>query len=147
MKKGTTNIWLRVKSKLLAYGKLNGGCEVGTDAVRLFVAQYVGLPYTPEESTRLPGPVVALLKDRLSPADLEAMKQILVNLFDLKVVSNIVQDVGEHSFDEEQVVKGKTNFTDLLEWGLTQKEIEDILKMSMETGSSTGRDFLIQKNL
>ena len=36
--------------------------EIGTDAVRLFVALYKSLPYTPEESTALPNPAVSQLK-------------------------------------------------------------------------------------
>ena len=48
------------------YGPQTDGGEVGTDAVRLFTAIYSGRPYTPEETTRLPNPAVALLKDKLS---------------------------------------------------------------------------------
>jgi len=54
------------------YGEVEEG-EIGTDAVRWFVALYTGLPYTPEEDTLLPSPALTLLEQRLDEAQLEAV--------------------------------------------------------------------------
>jgi hypothetical protein len=43
------------------YGQV-GAFEIGTDAMRLFVARYLGLPYEPEESTGVLAPAVDLIR-------------------------------------------------------------------------------------
>ncbi|MBN1648966.1 MAG: hypothetical protein JW874_13105 [Spirochaetales bacterium] len=69
-----------IKAKELEqiYGHSDEGWEIGTDSVRLFVAKYAGLPFTPKESTRLPESALPLLKDKLSVADFEEMKKLAV---------------------------------------------------------------------
>ncbi|MBL7006203.1 MAG: 4Fe-4S binding protein, partial [Spirochaetia bacterium] len=47
------------------YGELlDGDGEVGTDSLRWFVALYLGYPYTPEETTLLPSPALAFLREK-----------------------------------------------------------------------------------
>ena len=118
------------------YGPLADGGEVGTDAVRLFVARYVGVPYIPLESTRLPSPAISELTEKLAPADLDALKRI-----------SAPQTEADHSPTEQLLVKGKTTFSELLDWGLTQKEIEDILGIPMGPQSIAVRDFLAQQDI
>ncbi|PKM88836.1 MAG: hypothetical protein CVU87_06560 [Firmicutes bacterium HGW-Firmicutes-12] len=40
------------------------GIEIGTDAVRFFVALYIEIPYTPAESTFIPTSAVEILKEK-----------------------------------------------------------------------------------
>ncbi len=131
------------------YGPQDDGGEVETDAVRLFTALYTGRPYTPEETTRLPNPAVALLKDKLSTADFQALQKIAVSLGDLQPADSTEGTVAaeEHSADEEIAIKGKTTFDDLLTWGLTKEEIEGILGMPMGTRATAVRDFVMEKGL
>lgn len=58
------------------YGEREG-LEIGTDSVRYFVALYCGLPFVPKEGTGLLPEAVAILKDRLSPADYAALEALL----------------------------------------------------------------------
>ena len=139
----------QVKEFEETYLPLEGGAEVGTDSVRLFVARYVGLPYTPEDTTRLPSSAVNILKDKLTPADLEALQAISIRLSELKTdgsAADSESDADEHE-TEEAVIKGKTTFNDLLEWGLTVEEIEAVLGTEMGARGTTVRDFLIEKEL
>ncbi len=131
------------------FGPQDDGGEVGTDAVRLFTARYTGLPYTPEETTRLPNPAVALLKDKLSTADFQALQKIGVSLGDLTPAEAVegTAEVVEHATDEEMAIKGKTTFDDLLSWGLTKEEIEGILGMPMGTRATAIRDFVMEQGL
>ena len=134
------------------YGETADGGEVGTDAVRLFVARYTGLPYTPEENTRLPAPAVALLKEKLSTVDFEAMRAIQVSVLELKNSGGDASATSEsaseeHVSTEDRTVKGNTTFDDLLSWGLTKDEIEIILKLPMGQRSMTVRDYLVKKEL
>ncbi len=60
-----------VKAKDLeeTYAGKTGALEVGTDAVRLFTAAWIGMPYEPEPDTGLPARAVELLEGRsLHPA-------------------------------------------------------------------------------
>jgi len=55
-----------VKAKDLEtlYAGKTGALEVGTDAVRLFTAAWIGMPYEPEPDTGLPARAVELLEGR-----------------------------------------------------------------------------------
>ena len=75
---------IRANSLEAVYAVQPDGGEVGTDALRLFVARYTGLPYTPEPTTRLPAPALGVLEPRLAPADLDALRTISVRLSDLR---------------------------------------------------------------
>ena len=134
---------------------LEDGAEVGTDSVRLFVSRYTGLPYTAEETTRLPAPAISILKEKLTPADIEALQEISIRLSDIRI-DEAAEDgeteavhEEEHDEDNEEAaeIKGNTTFNDLLNWGLTRDEIEAVLGMEMGAQSVTIRDFLIEKEL
>ena len=128
---------------------LEDGAEVGTDSVRLFVSRWTGLPYTPEETTRLPSSAVSLLKEKLAPADIEALQEISVRLSDIRKEEVPGDDSAEEiEHDEETgVIKGKTTFNELLEWGLTQEQIEEVLGMEMGARGTAVRDYMIEKEL
>lgn len=124
------------------------GGEVGTDALRLFVARYTGLPYEPEDTTRLPAPAISVLKDKLSVADLEALKAISVEVQLLRIEGNVPgSESDEHDETEAAVIKGKTTFGDLLDWGLDKADIEEILGMKMGAAGISVRDFAMEKEI
>jgi len=87
------------------------GGEVGTDSVRLFVARYLGLPYTPEDTTRLPAPAAALLKEKLAAADFEQIKSILVSPGELLVREKTDFESVHEEETDEMIVKGKITKT------------------------------------
>lgn len=128
------------------YGVTPDGGEIGTDSVRLFVALYLGLPYTPEESSRLPSSALSFLKDRLTVENFEETREIAVQLNEIRISGTVPATEEDHD-DEEIAVKGKTTFDDLLNWGLTQGEIEKILGISMGSRGSTVRDFVTSQGL
>ncbi len=149
----------QVKEFETIYGPLPDGSEVGTDSMRLFVALYLGLPYTPEETTKLPSPAVSVLKEKLTPADLEAVQKLSVKLGDLRAETEGIAETGttdsssgeaaaavEHT-EDEAVIKGKTTFNDLLDWGLSREEIEDALGFDMGPRATAIRDYLSEKGL
>jgi hypothetical protein len=118
--------------------------EIGTDSVRLFVALYAGLPYAAEETTRLPAPAMNLLKNKLAPADLEAFKGLSVSLSDLRLDSDYIPE--EHD-EEEAVVKGNTSFADLISWGISREELEEVLGIPIGQTAEKIRDFLIARDM
>ncbi len=133
-----------------SYGELTDGGEVGTDAVRLFISLYLGRPYTAEETTRLPAPALDLLRERLAPADIDALRTITVELSELPQIS-AEADTTETEATAAPLargeVKGNTTFGELLEWGLTKEEIEGILNLPMGPRTVTVRDYVKEKGL
>lgn len=128
------------------YSGLPEGGEVGTDAVRLFTALYIGRPYTPEETTLLPSPALSFLKEKLSSADFEALREKSVSLSDIRLEEPAA--VEEHAeSDEDTAIKGKTTFADLLDWGLSQEEIEGVLGRPMGSRAAAVRDYLMEAGL
>lgn len=70
-----------VKAKDLeeTYAGKTGALEVGTDAVRLFTAAWIGMPYEPEADTGLPARAVELLEGRsLHPATAALIRSRIV---------------------------------------------------------------------
>ena len=66
----------RLKELETLYARTEGGAEIGTDSVRLFVARYAGLPYTPEVSTGLPSAAVQLLYGRVTDEEYENLSKL-----------------------------------------------------------------------
>jgi hypothetical protein len=120
--------------------------EVGTDAVRLFTALYIGRPYTPEETTLLPSPALSILKEKLSTADYEALREKSVSLSDIRLEEPLT--ATEHTENEDDTaIKGKTTFADLLDWGLSREEIEEVLGRPMGSRTAAVRDYLMEAGL
>lgn len=130
------------------YGPTADGGEIGTDSLRVFVSLYTGRPYAGEENTRLPATSFEYLKDKLSSDQIDFVLSIIADVISSDVTSN--QVAPDSSVPAETVhapvsvgVKGNTTFADLLTWGLTRKEIEDVLGMEMGATGMTIRDFAI----
>ena len=153
------------------YGGLVEG-EIGTDSVRLFTALYLELPYAPAETTGLPGPAVSLLRQLGTlPADtIAAIEARKVDISAFKAEAGAAEagaaeagaaeaeagaaeasggEANAHAadIDEERLVRGKTTFGELLDWGLSGAEIEEILGLPMGPRGSALRDYLQEAGL
>jgi hypothetical protein len=154
------------------YGSTEDG-EVGTDSVRWFVALYTGLPYTPEEDTLLPSASIAVLRERLSETELEAVRTKTITLSALRegaveetqvedgqtdvteVAENqevatqkaAAQEADTHTETEAGEVKGNTTFGELQSWGVSKQTIEQILGMPIGGAGVTVRDYCIEKGI
>lgn len=127
------------------YGSVGDDREIGTDSVRLFVASYLGIPYTPEDSTVLPSFVFPVLKEQgaLEEAQWESLQDLRVS------VTPGVPDIShpEEDVAEDRSIKGKTTFGDLKDWGLSAGEIETILGFPPGLAGVTVRDYLSERNV
>jgi hypothetical protein len=140
--------------------------EVGTASVRLCVAFYLGLPFDLSTDIYLPQSAAEILNSRdLTPENrIYLDKHIVPNLNSEilpttpmpqpqreETVSEVEVPVSteEHApIVEEGVIKGKTTFAELLNWGLEADRIEEILgvQMPLSTGM-TVKDFCTQNRL
>jgi hypothetical protein len=124
----------------------DGAGEVGTDSVKWFVALYLGIPYTPEESTYLPNPALQILKDGAKVTDEVFQELKLRSISPSTVISAEVQ--AEHvESSTDRTIKGLTTFADLLSWGMTQAEIEKAIGGAMPDRAIKLRDYFVEKNM
>ena len=149
-KDATTPETLKAKDVEGTYGAIEGG-ELGTDSVRMFVAYYLGLPFTGEKDTLFPRPAVSILRSqgKITEEQLKFFEEITVDLAMLKEASETMTDIStEHEAEEKEfAIKGKTTFLELLDFGITREEIEEILGMPMGRTGETVRDYVADKGL
>ncbi|MDN5322160.1 MAG: hypothetical protein PWQ67_614 [Clostridia bacterium] len=125
------------------------GVEIGTDSVRMFVALYKGLPYTINESSYLLGPAVDILKTQGNLTDEQSkyLDNHLVELSQIKTTTLNNNTIKTNEQEYEKIVKGKTTFKEVLDWGLYKKDIEEVLGKKMPNPLMTIRDFCTNEGM
>ncbi len=113
--------------------------HVGTSSVRLFVAWYLGMPYTLGADTYLPESAVRVLRTRnLSSEQVAYLEAHTVP--DSGAGPAVTPEPSDHAApgqgagaasDSDRTIKGKTTFADLLDWGVPQATIERVLGASL----------------
>jgi hypothetical protein len=140
------------------------GMEVGNNSVKLFVALYTGLPFSIDEDIYLPQPAVELLRSR---GDLSAEQIAYVDVHTVEISGiqpdvilqeepaggppdnngqNEPQNIEAHD-DSERLIKGKTTFREVLDWGVPEEIIENIIGASLPNPILSIRDFCIENGL
>ena len=125
--------------------------EVGTDLVRVITSIYTELPYESEETTHLPVSAVNLL---IQEHKLQGEKKTYweTHTFDLVLVGEVppAEKSPVESPEEQETIeiKGKTTMGELLKYGLTKEQFQEITGMEMPDNSSVGlRDFVTENGL
>ncbi len=127
--------------------------EVGTASVRLFVALYAGLPYdlAAAEETYLPQKAVSILRNHatLTTEQESYLTAHTVSVEPAYAPSGEAQPTPALTSEEENpyIIKGKTTFGDLLEWGVPQAVIEQTLGASMPNAAVKIKDYCTQNGL
>ncbi len=128
--------------------------EIGTASVRMFTALYKNLPYDlSAEETYLLAEAVAILKAK---AQLSAEQSAYLDAHTV-VESAPIQPVdaqpaataaaeAEHSV-EDRIVSGQTNFQNLIDWGVSQADIEAALGKPMPAASTLIKDYATSQGL
>ncbi|NPV77518.1 MAG: hypothetical protein HPY59_14250 [Anaerolineae bacterium] len=128
--------------------------EIGTTSVRYFVALYCGLPFEVIGDVYLPRPAVEILKEsgKLTADQIAYLEAHTVDISDAS--SRLEQTVdtpetpsGSEQTVEEQTIKGKTTFQELLDWGVNQSRIEAILGGPMPSASTPIREYCAANGL
>jgi hypothetical protein len=141
--------------------------EMGTGSVRMFVAFYKGLPYdlTAAEDTYLFPEAAEALKARgqMTVEQLAYLEDHIAlagslsepaDLTPLEATPVLTQATGaeptpaptEH-VAPDRTVTGKTTFQDLLDWGMTQDQVEQILGEPMPAPQTVLKEFVTGKGL
>lgn len=139
------------------YGETQEGIEIGTGAIRTFVACYIGMNYEGEDG--IPKQGVDILKAEGKWSDeLEALYE--GKIIDLSAINesavepnentedNVikVEETSEHD-DSEQLVKGNTSVTEIISWGISLEKIEEILTVTVENENMLVRDICTTNDL
>lgn len=133
------------------------GFEVGTASVRYFVALYTGLPFEITEETYLPQPAVEILIKRggLTP---EQQSYLQLHTVELAAAPFVPALPGEptatpsasedhETSQSDRLIKGKTTFQEVLDWGVPKEVIEGILGTEMPNPLTKVKDFCADQGL
>jgi hypothetical protein len=143
--------------------------EIGATSVRLFVAAYKGLPFELTDEIYLPAEAVEILKKKasLNSAMAAYLASHIVNLDQPGSLSssempatqagvtalastptpepvNVTPGGTEH-VKTERTITGKTTFQELLDWGVTQAAIEQVLGEPMPSPGTVIREYYSAK--
>lgn len=138
---------VKAKDLELFYPDLGEEVEIGTGAIKTFVSLYTGIPYVGEDG--IPLQAVTILKDEGKWNDeLEVLYQgLIVELPKAQqdVTIEEKETIEESAVEEhEEVVvgevKGKTTVADLIDWGLTMEQVEEVLGMEVGNINMVIRD-------
>jgi len=137
--------------------------EIGTGSVRLFVAFYNGLPIDLTTDTYLPEEAAVILKERpLTPEQITYLESHTVpNPAAASTAPEVVPTQGAESAPEaeptpsaatsevstERLVKGKTSFQEILDWGVSQEIIEQVIGAPMPNPLTKVKDYCAEKGL
>ena len=122
--------------------------EIGTASVRLFVALYTGLPYEIVDDLYLPKRAVEMLKSHatLTP---EQTAYLDAHAVILEGMSAPVAQTEEHTEEvsTDRIIKGKTTFQEVLDWGVSQETIERIIGGPMPNPLTKVKDHCLEVGL
>ena len=134
--------------------------EIGTASVRLFVAFYNGLPFDLSTDIYLPEEAAVLLKERtLTPEQLTYLEAHTVPRSASTAVaapeadsapeteSTPVAEAAASEESTEKLVKGKTTFQEILDWGVSQEVIEQVMGAPMPNPLTKVKDFCAEQGL
>lgn len=125
--------------------------DIGTDAVRTFVALFLHIPYVSEEDTILPSTAVDILITE-AQIDGEVAAKLLETSYQVPSQETIpstraVTDSAVPTQNEETyLIQGKTTFADLIDRGLTRSLIEQVLNESIDDVDQRVKDFAEERN-
>jgi len=122
--------------------------EIGTASVRLFVALYTGLPYEIVDDLYLPKRAVEMLKSHVTLTP-EQVTYLDAHAIVLEGMSAPAPQTEEHTETEstDRIIKGKTTFQEVLDWGVSQETIEAILGGPMPNPLTKVKDHCLEVGL
>jgi hypothetical protein len=137
--------------------------EIGTTSVRLFVAFYNGLPFDLSADIYLPENAAVLLKARkLTPEQSAYLEAHTVpnpaaasdspQVDPVPAAESAPEAVSTQSAvtseaSTENLVKGKTTFQEILDWGVSQEIIEQVMGAPMPNPLTKIKDYCTEKGL
>lgn len=137
---------VKVKDFEEVYG-VTGDLEIGTDSMRLFTALYKGLPIETDSTTAIPQPAWNILKKE-GASDTETLDKYSGRIVSLEDFKDAAVTADQQTDTEDvRIIKGKTLFSELLDWGLTKEQISGVLGVPMGPSGMSVRDYCSEKEI
>ena len=134
--------------------QLAEGQEMGNSSVQLFVALYNGLPYPLTEDNYLPVAAVEMLKAHaeLQPEALAYLETHTLSLTPIESAAAVeVAQAAEEEHTEVdgavEAINGKTTFKQMVDAGVTEEKIAEILGAEMPNPILTIKDYCLENGL
>jgi len=130
------------------YANMLDGVELGTDSIKQFVAIYTGLPYDGEAV--LPSTAIEVLeREGKWTADMqETYEGMVIDMTQLGACRQALVEVDSQANNElDMEIKGQTTLAEVIDWGLSQQEIEDVLGFKVENTNINIKDLCEEKGL
>ncbi len=137
--------------------------EIGTASVRLFVAFYNGLPIDLSTDMYQPESAAALLRERtLTPeqvtyleahtvpnpaAESDSPEAAPASGTESAPETATTPSASMNESSTEKFVKGKTTFQEVLDWGVSQETIEQVMGIPMPNPLTKIKDYCNEKGL
>ena len=134
--------------------------EIGTASVRLFVAFYNGLPMDLSTDMYLPAEAANLLKQRSLTPEQSAYLETHTVMDPAAAAETAPAPAAESTpaaeatpgatvteVSAENLVKGKTTFREILDWGVSQAVIEQVIGAPMPDPLVKVKDYCTEKGL
>jgi len=126
--------------------------EIGTSSIRLFVAYYRGLPFEITEEIYLPKSAadILTLNSSLNQEQIDYIEGHVINTTISttpepdQVQTEVIHYPGNGN---ERMIKGKTTFREVLDWGISIEMIENILGGEMPNPLEKIKDHCYSKGL
>ena len=147
------------------------GLEIGNSSVQLFVAFYSGLPFEIDDEIYLPEPAANTLKEKaeLTPEQMDYLAGHTLQVSNLEEIvpeenNSAAESVQEEPIEEVQdsqtevlteeeghdsdtTIKGNTTFRELLDWGVPQEKIEELIGETLPNPLMIVKDYCLDKGL
>lgn len=121
----------------------DSGYEIGNESVQVFVALYKGLPIVLDDAVLPTAAVDILLQSR---TDLTDEQRTYLEEYGKDVVAS--ENPSEEEEEESEIkINGTTTFQYVIDLGVSQEEIEEILGMKVEYTNQTIKDFCLDQGL
>ncbi len=123
--------------------------EIETTSVRFFVALYTGLPYEIVEDVYLPKRAAEMLKSQAT-LTAEQVAYLDAHTVILKEMSAPVPGTDatiEPESGEDRTLKGKTTFQEVLDWGIPQETLENLIGGKLPSSLTKVKDYCTEKGL
>jgi len=138
---------IKTKDIEAAYGE----AEIGNGSVQLFVGLYKGLPVAMLDTWLTPRGAEIILEHNKNltqeQIDYIASHQVDVGLAAPEEATEAAVTEEVHDEASETAVKGTTTFQNVLDWGLTQAQVEEIIGGAMPAGNMLIRDYCTAQGL
>jgi len=121
----------------------DSGYEIGNESVQVFVALYKGLPIVLDDAVLPMVAVEILLQSR---PDLTDEQRAYLEEYGKDVVAS--ENPSEEEEEESEIkINGTTTFQYVIDLGVSQEEIEEILGMKVEYTNQAIKDFCLDQGL